>query len=1558
MKKTCAKMKSFAKAKLQAKRRSLLAIIAIVAVIGFVVISMIGCSSPGGETGGQTGGEDGKTVDKIEITTPPIKLHYNLGEDLDTTGMVVTATYSDGTEEDVTDYEVSGYDKTKAEHQPITVTYKGKTAEFSVNVIDPTLPTVATPTASPEPGTYDEVISVELTTTTPGATIYYTTDGSEPTEESDVYATAIDISETTTIKAFAVLAGYNDSDELEAEYILIFPFTSAPELTLEPDNAKIKYTWTASNPVADSYDVYWKQGSNLTADQVKTGTKIEGAISGGEITGLTNDTTYSVIVTAHKTGYTSIDSDVETAIPSPPYIITGSSASFTATQSGVTIGTANQAIQTVIDAIKTHAAGKACIIHFGNGETALDIGTATASFNNTSGTWGFIELSGKITGSSTNTAATGTNATIIIDGTVSITSTADIANTTANANARAIYNASTGTVNISGGEVKADTGVAVFSNSTGKITVSGTAKVTSANTTTAAGTILIANSGTGGDRLVIEGGTVENTAASADARAIYNNSTGTLTISGGEVKADTGVAVYNASMGKITVSGTAKVTSANVTTASGTIFIATSGSGGERLVIEGGTVENTAASGNARAIYNASTGDVSISSGEVKANTGIAVFNNSSGKITVKGTAKVTSANTSSINGTINLAGTSGTSADRLVIEGGTVENTADNANARAVYNDSPGGAVKISGGTVQVTSGNAVSNGSNGTGPITISGGTVQATTTGRAVSNLYSNTLTISGGTLSATSGITLFNNNTPTTVTISGGTIQTTSGNAVYISAAQTVSISGGTVSATTGIAVYNYSTSKVTVSGTARINSANTETGNGTIYLSDRGTGGDRLAIEGGTVENTGSGNAVFNASSGGAAISGGTVISTGNGKAVINASSGGVTISGGTVQTATGVAAYNASTGKIIISGTATVTSANASADSGTIYLVGGTGGGSRLEISGGAVRNTSTTTGNVIRNDSYGAVSISGGAVSKAGNLNWAVYNNAGGPLTINNSAAAITGNIYDPAPYIIIGTGGSFTATKNSTTVGTTGSIQDVIDAIRTNANGAECVVCFGDGTAVLDIDNASASFSGAWGMISLAGSIKSAVSGAGTGTIVIDGAFSVTSGADIENTSSDGNALYYNSTGALAITGGAVKAATGRTVHNNTTAAVKISGGTVSATTGTAVYNASTGTITVSGTAARVTSANTTNASGTIVIANSGEATAARLIIEDGTVENTATTSTNARTINNASTGSVNISGGRVTAAGGSLYNSVAVYIASTGAVNISGGTVQAESGPAVYNNSTGKITVSQAAGATTLITSYLQASSSGTIYLANTGGNTGTRLEITGGTVRSTQSGSGNYPAVYNSSASAVSISGGTVLATGQTAVYNNNSTGIINISGGTVSATGGQTVSNRNGNINISGGTVSATGATGQAVYNEQIGTITVSGSARITSANTSATGGTIYIANSGTATAARLEILGGTIQNTSTEANGNAIRNASTGAVTMSGGTVSTTATSGRAILNSSTGALTISNGTVSAPINATAYSIYNDSTGVVTVTSPPATITGARYPTP
>lgn len=78
----------------------------------------------------------------------------------------------------------------------------------------------AAPVLSPAPGNYNAIQSVTLSDTTPGAVIYYTTNGTTPTLNSSVYSGAITVGATTTIQAIAAAPNYTNSAVTTGTYSL------------------------------------------------------------------------------------------------------------------------------------------------------------------------------------------------------------------------------------------------------------------------------------------------------------------------------------------------------------------------------------------------------------------------------------------------------------------------------------------------------------------------------------------------------------------------------------------------------------------------------------------------------------------------------------------------------------------------------------------------------------------------------------------------------------------------------------------------------------------------------------------------------------------------------------------------------------------------------------------------------------------------------------------------------------------------------------------------------------------------------------------------------------------------------------------------------------------------------------------------------------------------------------------------------------------------------------------------------------------------------------------
>ncbi|MDD4177847.1 MAG: lamin tail domain-containing protein [Bacteroidales bacterium] len=105
--------------------------------------------------------------------------------------------------------------------------------------------TVATPLFTPGGGTYSNPVSVSITCETPGAAIYYTTDGSDPTEQSQLYTLPLSITQTTTLKARAFLEGYNPSYITTAQYVFAETVSTLAELRAGIPGHLYHYTGTA-----------------------------------------------------------------------------------------------------------------------------------------------------------------------------------------------------------------------------------------------------------------------------------------------------------------------------------------------------------------------------------------------------------------------------------------------------------------------------------------------------------------------------------------------------------------------------------------------------------------------------------------------------------------------------------------------------------------------------------------------------------------------------------------------------------------------------------------------------------------------------------------------------------------------------------------------------------------------------------------------------------------------------------------------------------------------------------------------------------------------------------------------------------------------------------------------------------------------------------------------------------------------------------------------------------------------------------------------------------------
>lgn len=130
---------------------------------------------------------------------------------------------------------------------------------------DPQPTTVAQPVFSPLGGTYTGMVNVSMSTTTQGATIFFTANGSEPTDQSTRYTGPIIIDETTTLKAVAIKDD-TKSSITEATYVITTQDDDDPEQPEQPADCTISLnntffgvTYTSTVTSSNSEDFSGKQ---------------------------------------------------------------------------------------------------------------------------------------------------------------------------------------------------------------------------------------------------------------------------------------------------------------------------------------------------------------------------------------------------------------------------------------------------------------------------------------------------------------------------------------------------------------------------------------------------------------------------------------------------------------------------------------------------------------------------------------------------------------------------------------------------------------------------------------------------------------------------------------------------------------------------------------------------------------------------------------------------------------------------------------------------------------------------------------------------------------------------------------------------------------------------------------------------------------------------------------------------------------------------------------------------------------------------------------------------
>jgi hypothetical protein len=191
----------------------------------------------------------------------------------------VTVTIADGTAGATIYYTTDGSTPTTAStpySSPITLTQTATVKAMAAasgmansNVSSATYTVqqhVATPALGPGSGTYTSSVTVTISDSTAGATIYYTTDGSTPTTASSVYSGALSVTRSMTVKAMAAAAGMANSNVASATYTVQ---TAAPTFNPPSGSYILALTVSISDATPGATIYYTTDGSTPTTSSAR-----------------------------------------------------------------------------------------------------------------------------------------------------------------------------------------------------------------------------------------------------------------------------------------------------------------------------------------------------------------------------------------------------------------------------------------------------------------------------------------------------------------------------------------------------------------------------------------------------------------------------------------------------------------------------------------------------------------------------------------------------------------------------------------------------------------------------------------------------------------------------------------------------------------------------------------------------------------------------------------------------------------------------------------------------------------------------------------------------------------------------------------------------------------------------------------------------------------------------------------------------------------------------------------------------------------------------------------
>lgn len=172
------------------------------------------------------------------------------------------------------------------------------------------------PVFSPAAGTYSTKQSVTITDSTAGATVFYTTDGSQPSTSSAIYSSPISVSANETIRAIAIAADLTSSAASSATYSIT---TAATTATPTFSVAGGTYASAQTVLITDA-----SVGATIYCTADGTGPTTSSSLCPGPITVSTSETIEAIAVAPGLATSSPGSATYVISAPSPDFKLTGS----------------------------------------------------------------------------------------------------------------------------------------------------------------------------------------------------------------------------------------------------------------------------------------------------------------------------------------------------------------------------------------------------------------------------------------------------------------------------------------------------------------------------------------------------------------------------------------------------------------------------------------------------------------------------------------------------------------------------------------------------------------------------------------------------------------------------------------------------------------------------------------------------------------------------------------------------------------------------------------------------------------------------------------------------------------------------------------------------------------------------------------------------------------------------------------------------------------------------------------------------------------------------------